>query len=93
MQDYEVKFKYVLFGHELILRKVLPLKEVKKRAKKAAGRAKGWRMCSIMAKRMMTREQAVEQRDKVKGQKLRIYMCEFCNTWHLTHQKNKLTMH
>jgi predicted hydrocarbon binding protein len=88
MKDYEVKLKLKVFGHEIIIRKALPVKEVLKRVKKEQGRAKGWRMCPTMAKRMMTREQAVEQRDK-KPEYLRVYMCEFCNTWHLTHKRNK----
>ena len=93
MNDYEVILKRIFFGYEFIVRKALPIKEVTKRNAKAKGRAKGWRMCPVMAKRMMTREQAVEQRDKTKSLYIRIYMCEFCNTWHLTHKKNNLTKH
>lgn len=87
MKDYEVKFKIKVFGYEVLIRKALPAREVVKRTKKEQGRARGWRMCPTMAKRMMTREQAVEQRDKTKAPNIRIYMCEFCNTWHLTHKK------
>jgi hypothetical protein len=47
------------------------------------------RKCVQMDKFMYTREQAVINRDKLRGKNLRIYMCEYCNTWHLTHRKFK----
>lgn len=47
--------------------------------------------CPVMDKLMFTREQAAVARDRrMKAQPnvhLRIYCCEYCSTWHLTHLK------
>lgn len=82
--------RLVFCGHELIFRKLLPPKELKKIHLREEGRKKGWRICPVMAKRMMTREEAVQERDKPKVPYLRIYMCEFCNWWHLTHKRSNV---
>lgn len=79
--------RFTFLGHELIFRKMIRAKELTKRIKVKKGRERGYKMCPTMGKRMLTREQAVEQRDKIKASYLRIYMCEFCNWWHLTHKK------
>ena len=79
--------KVKLFGYEFIVRKWKPAREIKKEQEKQKAREQGYRLCHTMLKRMMTREQAVQMRDKTKAPYLRIYMCEFCNTWHLTHKK------
>lgn len=48
--------------------------------------------CIYKDKRMFTREQAVEELKTIKKRKnllLRIYCCEFCHMWHLTHHKRR----
>lgn len=90
--DLNLVVKFKLFGYEFIVRKFVPLKEIRRHIKKEEGKKKGYRMCPVMAKRMMTREQAVEQRDRTKAAYIRVYMCEFCNTWHLTHKKKFNTL-
>ena len=44
-----------------------------------------------MDKLMFTREQAQQKKNDNIGTKasyLRIYNCQFCGAWHLTHKKN-----
>ena len=50
---------------------------------------KAIRKCPTINKFMFTREQALEAQKKRtrKDRPLRIYKCEFCNLWHLTHKK------
>lgn len=82
--------KIRFLGYELIFQRNLlepvsrplprhpkPVKQKKPRIKK----------CPTMDKRMFTREQAAKERDQIKKPNIRIYCCEFCNTWHLTHKK------
>lgn len=40
-------------------------------------------------------EQEAKDRARASGRyvQLRAYKCEFCPAWHMTHKKNKLTMH
>lgn len=49
--------------------------------------------CLVADKFMFTREQAEENRKKQAVNSLngimRIYCCEYCSNWHLTHQKRK----
>lgn len=51
---------------------------------------KKYRKCPTMQKNMYTREQASAALSRLttKLKPLRIYLCEYCNTWHLTHEKN-----
>lgn len=84
--------KFVVFGYEFVFRKYKPAKVLVAEAKKKKAREKGYKMCPTMFKRMLTREQAVHLRDTTKAQYLRIYMCEHCNWWHLTHKKQFNTL-
>lgn len=79
--------KFKVLGYEVIIRKWVPIKEIAKAQKIQKAKKHKYRLCYVMYKRMMTREQAVVQRDKTKAPYIRIYMCEFCNLWHLTHKK------
>lgn len=49
--------------------------------------------CMQTGKKMYTRERADKvrehQEDKNEGRQLRIYCCEFCMAWHLTHRALK----
>lgn len=50
------------------------------------------RRCIATQKFMFSREQAEKKRDELLRKKtasyLRIYLCQFCDHWHLTHKKN-----
>ncbi len=43
--------------------------------------------CMYREKVCYTREEAAEAVMHIKNPQIRIYCCEFCNTWHLTHKK------
>ncbi len=76
-----------LFGFEIIVRKIVPVTPqvivpvVPK--KKKVYRKK----CLYREKVMYTREDAVEAMKKIQNPQIRIYCCEFCQHWHLTHKK------
>lgn len=75
----------------------LPLLKAKSR-KRATKRRTTKRLpkCSIMRKvsyrELVVRKEA-EKVSKRLGVKLRPYKCEYCDYWHLSHKKNKLTLH
>lgn len=48
--------------------------------------------CHVMDKICRTESEAKWRAKSVKVW-LRAYKCEFCGSWHLTHKRNKLTMH
>ena len=78
--------KIVFKGYELIFRKVRvfapPVKKPVKKKKKQR-REK----CLYKDKTKYTREDAAEAMKHIKNPQIRIYCCEFCQMWHLTHKK------
>jgi hypothetical protein len=82
-------------GYELILQRIPPPPEPlpvidengPKMAKPKKQSRPRIRKCPVMDKRMFTREQAAAERDQIRKPNIRIYCCEFCNAWHLTHKK------
>lgn len=80
----EIKF----LGFELRLRRTpvieeTPVPTVKEKPQEKPKIQK----CTYRDKRMFTREQAAAERDAIKDPRIRIYCCEFCQHWHLTHKK------
>lgn len=53
-------------------------------------KVKKFKKCPTMSKNMYTREEATFNLNRLttKLKPLRIYPCEYCSTWHLTHKKN-----
>lgn len=66
--------------------RVLKVKHKKKKNHKA-------RKCPTTDKICRSEHGAKGRANSVKLPKLRAYKCAFCNSWHLTHKKNKLTFH
>jgi len=58
--------------------------------KPAPSPKKKYEKCIYKEKRMFTREEAANERDQIKDPRIRIYCCEYCNMWHLTHHKLKM---
>lgn len=52
--------------------------------------------CFTTHKFMFTREQAENKKTELmrqnKAEKLRVYLCQFCGHWHLTHKKDLMKM-
>lgn len=49
--------------------------------------------CMYREKVCYKREEAVEAMSHIKNPQIRIYCCEFCHMWHLTHKKNDTRRH
>lgn len=90
----------IFFGYEFIIRKVQPevsVKEIdaavallpKTKAKDKKPKKKRHRKCFYKDKVMYTREEAADAMKHIKNPQIRIYCCEFCSSWHLTHKRLK----
>lgn len=79
--------RFTYKGYELIFRKipVRPIQTPKKRKKEPKPKIQ---KCIVHGKRMFTREQAALEAKATKNPQIRIYCCEFCQMWHLTHKKH-----
>ncbi len=55
------------------------------------GRKKNRKNNCLMTNKIMRSEEEAKSRSKEVG--IRAYKCPFCDSWHLTHQKNKMKMH
>lgn len=77
----------------------LPLskeKSVREEIKKPTTKFQYLPKCPVMLKTSYNEQVAkreAEKMSKKNGAKLRGYKCQFCDFWHLTHKKNKVTMH
>lgn len=85
------------YDHELEVREMHRQEALRKKEeeeKKAQPIPVKREKCLYKEKRMFTREEAAAERDAIMGANkqtfIRIYCCEFCNMWHLTHHRLKI---